>query len=50
MSVGLRILRRTQKVSSETVERFRSLPVANVSDSMARMSAGGANLRPMHAG
>jgi regulator of RNase E activity RraA len=24
--------------------------VANVSDSMARMSAGGANLRPMHAG
>ncbi len=26
------------------------LPVANVSDSMARMSAGGASLRPMHAG
>jgi RraA family protein len=50
LSVGLRILRRTQKVSSETVERFRSLPVANVSDSMARMSAGGASLRPMHAG
>jgi RraA family protein len=50
LSVGLRILRRTRKVSSETVERFRSLPVANVSDSMARMSAGGASLRPMHAG
>jgi RraA family protein len=50
LSVGLRILRRTRKVSPETVERFRSLPVANVSDSMARMSAGGASLRPMHAG
>ena len=50
MSVGLRILRRSRKVSAEIVERFRSLPVANVSDSMARMSAGGANLRPMHAG
>lgn len=50
MSVGWRILRRTRKVSPETVERFRGLPVANVSDSMARMSAGGAALRPMHAG
>ena len=29
---------------------FRALPVANVSDMMARMTAGGARLRPMHAG
>jgi regulator of RNase E activity RraA len=50
LSVGLRILRRTRTVSPEIIERFRSLPVANVSDSMARMSAGGASLRPMHAG
>ena len=50
MSVGLRILRRARKVSPEIIERFSGLPVANVSDSMARMSAGGANLRPMHAG
>jgi regulator of RNase E activity RraA len=50
LSVGLRILRRSRKVSDEVIERFSSLPVANVSDSMARMSAGGANLRPMHAG
>ena len=34
----------------ELVERFRSLPVANISDSMSRMEAGGARLRPMHAG
>jgi RraA family protein len=50
LSVGLRILRRSRKVSPEIIERFSSLPVANVSDSMARMGAGGANLRPMHAG
>ena len=34
----------------ECVERFRAIPVANVSDSMSRMAAGGARLRPMHAG
>jgi regulator of RNase E activity RraA len=30
--------------------RGRALPVANISDSMARVTAGGARLRPMHAG
>jgi RraA family protein len=37
-------------VTSDVVERFRALPVANVSDSMARINAAGARLRPMHAG
>jgi RraA family protein len=32
------------------VAKFRSLPVANISDSMSRMTAGGARLRPMHSG
>ena len=32
----------------DVVERFRSLPVANVSDGMSRMTAGGSSLRPMH--
>jgi RraA family protein len=50
MAVGLRILRRTRKVGADVVERFRSLPVANISDNMSRMGAGGARLRPMHAG
>ena len=50
MAVGLRILRRGRKVSTDVVERFRSLPVANISDSMSRMGAGGARLRPMHGG
>ena len=50
MAVGLRILRRARKVAPEVVERFSSLPVANVSDSMSRMTGGGTSLRPMHAG
>src|SRR3546814_5305134 len=49
-SIGFRIAKRTRKVDEATVERFRALPVANVSDCMARMTAGGARLRPMHAG
>src|SRR3712207_6898443 len=50
MPLGLRILPRRRAVPAETVERFRSLPAANVSDVMSRMTAGGARLRPMHAG
>jgi regulator of RNase E activity RraA len=48
MSVGFRIQKRQRKVASEIVERFARLPVANVSDSMSRMTAAGARLRPMH--
>jgi regulator of RNase E activity RraA len=47
---GFRVLKRTRKVDHGTVERFRSLPVANVSDVMSRMVAGGSRLRPLHAG
>ena len=50
MSIGFRILERTRAVSPELVERFRGLPVANVSDQMWRLTAGGPRLRPMHAG
>ncbi|MFF7709628.1 RraA family protein [Pseudomonas sp. NPDC007930] len=50
MTVGFRVLPRTRQVSAEQVERFRALPVANISDSMARMAAAGAALRPMHRG
>ena len=47
--IGFQICKRTRKVSAETVAKFRELPVANISDSMSRMTAGGASLRPMHA-
>ena len=50
MTVGFRVLPRSRKVGGDVVERFRSLPVANVSDGMSRMTAGGSSLRPMHGG
>jgi RraA family protein len=48
--LGVRINQCRRRVQSEIAARFRDLPVANVSDSMARMVAGGPRLRPMHAG
>lgn len=48
--IGFKILQRPRAVSADVVERFRRLPVANVSDNMARMFAGGARLRPIYAG
>jgi RraA family protein len=48
--IGFRILRRERKVEAGVVAQFRDVPVANVSDSMHRMSAGGWRLRPMHKG
>jgi RraA family protein len=50
MPIGFRILRRRRQVSPEIVDRFRSLPVANVSDVMTRMTAGGPRLRPYYTG
>lgn len=48
MPAGFRILTRQRKVAADVAERFARLPVANVSDSMSRLTAGGARLRPMH--
>ena len=39
MSAGFRILERTRKVNEQDVKNFAAIPVANISDSMARMSA-----------
>lgn len=50
MAIGFRVLSRMRKVDAATVQKFREIPVANVSDSMSRMNAGGACLRPLHAG
>jgi regulator of RNase E activity RraA len=38
-----------RRVSAETARKYRSLPVANVSDCMSRLSGGGPRLRPYHA-
>ena len=48
MAIGFRILQRSRAVGTSVVDRFRSLPVANISDSMMRMTAAGAALRPLH--
>ena len=50
MTIGFRVLERSRAVDANVVRDFRALPVANVSDVMARMTAGGSRLRPMHAG
>lgn len=49
MSIGFRILPVQRRVPRDLVDRLAKLPVANVSDAMNRMTAGGAALRPMHA-
>ena len=43
MSIGFRVLKQQRKVAVEWVERYRSVPVANISDSMHRLTAGGAS-------
>jgi regulator of RNase E activity RraA len=48
MTIGFRILNRTRAVDLGLARKFLKLPVANVSDSMWRMSAGGPRLRPYH--
>ena len=50
MPIGLRILPRARAVPAATVARFAALPVANISDCMSRLTAGGPRLRPMHGG
>ena len=45
---GLQILKRSRQASEQHIQAYRGIPVANISDSMARMSAAGARLRPMH--
>ena len=48
MTIGFRILERKKKVALNIAKKFLTLPVANVSDSMWRLAAGGSRLRPMH--
>lgn len=47
---NLRVMKPARRVSPETVAAFRPIPTAVISDSMNRLAAGGASLRPMHAG
>ncbi|GAB3767065.1 RraA family protein [Ramlibacter monticola] len=48
--VGFQILKRHRQVDPRHVQAFADIPVANVSDCMTRLTAGGPRLRPMHKG
>lgn len=48
MNIGFRINSHFERIDAELVEKFQQLPVANISDSMSRLFAGGTRLRPMH--
>lgn len=50
MNIGLQILKRRRAVPLQLAREFLSIPVANVSDGMARLVAGGPRLRRMHRG
>jgi len=48
MPIGFRILKRNRKVSADLAQQFSTIPVANISDSMERMSAASPRIRRMH--
>lgn len=50
MKPGFQVLKRRSATSLDWAKKFATIPVANISDSMSRLTAGGASLRPMHAG
>lgn len=45
---GFEIKQRDRKVGGQTVEQAKEIGVAAISDSMSRLYAGGARLRPLH--
>lgn len=50
MSIGNRVFASTWRQAPDLIERYRNLPVANISDSMSRLAAAGTTLRPFHDG
>jgi RraA family protein len=50
VTIGFRVQPRNRKVDAATIERFRQVPVATVSDAMYRLTAGGPHIRPLHEG
>src|ERR1700731_832602 len=48
--IGFSIQPIARRVSPEVARKYRSIPVANVSDCMSRLTGGGPRLRPYHGG
>jgi regulator of RNase E activity RraA len=46
---GYRVLKRRRAVSIEWIDRFRNIPVANISDCLNRLTSFGPRIRPYHA-
>ena len=46
--IGFSVKKIQRRVRPDLVSKYVGVPVANVSDCMSRISAGGASLRPMH--
>ncbi len=46
--IGFSVQAVERRVTPEVARKFRSLPVANVSDCMSRLTGGGPRLRPYH--
>lgn len=49
MSVAIRVRSRFERVNHDLVNRFKTIPTANVSDNMLRITAAGSRIRPIHA-
>lgn len=49
MPVAIRVVTRFERVSRDLVDRFKTIPTANVSDNMLRITAAGSKIRPLHA-
>jgi RraA family protein len=47
--IGFSIQPIARRVGADVVRKYRSIPVANISDCMSRLTGGGPRLRPYHA-
>jgi regulator of RNase E activity RraA len=47
--IGFTIQPILRRVGADLIDKFRTIPVANASDCMSRLAAGGPRLRPFHA-
>ena len=50
MSIGFRMVVDVARAPDALMDRFLTVPAAHISDSLNRLFAGGASLRPMHRG
>ena len=47
MSIGCKIIKEISRPAKELVERFRSMPAANIDDCMGRIAAVDSGIKPV---